>query len=104
MNRIDDALEILNQAAKDKQEEFSKILTDKYSDLRDAVLGSVKGQAESFQELRGKIEETFQESGEILRETASELDREVRENPWPYVSAAAAAGLLLGFILSRSRQ
>lgn len=104
MNRIDDALDILNQAAKEKREEFSKILTGKYSHLKGAVLGSVKSQTESFDELRENLEETFKESGEILRETTTTLDRQVRENPWPYLSAAAAAGALLGFILSRSKR
>ena len=41
---------------------------------------------------------------ERSRELALGVDRKVRRDPWPFIGAAAAVGLLLGFILGRRRE
>ena len=40
-------------------------------------------------------------AADSARDAAHELDAQVRRNPWAAVGIAAAAGLLLGLLLSR---
>ncbi len=102
--KIDEALELFNDAAREKKEESSRILNDKYSDLKETLLSSVRTQTEAFDKARQTLEETFQGSEESVRETVALLDKEVRKNPWPYLGGAAAAALLVGFILGNSKR
>jgi ElaB/YqjD/DUF883 family membrane-anchored ribosome-binding protein len=45
--------------------------------------------------------EQLRDAGDSAREAASEIDNQVRRNPWAAVGIAAGAGLLLGLLLSR---
>ena len=45
--------------------------------------------------------EHVREAGEFTRETATEIDEQVRKNPWAAVGIAAGVGLLLGLLLAR---
>jgi ElaB/YqjD/DUF883 family membrane-anchored ribosome-binding protein len=45
--------------------------------------------------------ERLREAGDITRETLSEIDEQVRMNPWTAVGIAAGVGLLLGLLLTR---
>ena len=101
---IDETIDLLNEAAKLKKDQFSHILSGKVSDLKETMVGALQGEGETLRFFRDTIEDAIQESEESLRESASLLDKEVSENPWPYLGAAAAAGLLLGFILGKSKQ
>ena len=41
---------------------------------------------------------------EKAKEIASDVDKSVHQNPWPYVAGTACVGLLLGYILGRNRK
>jgi len=45
--------------------------------------------------------EQLRQAGEITREAISELDEQVRKNPWAAVGIAAGVGLLVGLLLAR---
>ena len=45
--------------------------------------------------------EQLSKAGDITREAASEIDEQVRKNPWAAVGIAAGAGLLIGLLLAR---
>ena len=45
--------------------------------------------------------EHLRQAGEITREAVSEIDEQVRKNPWAAVGIAAGVGLLLGLLLTR---
>ena len=102
--KIDEAIDLLNEAARIKKDEFSRILSGKVSDLKETVVGTLQGEGETLRFFRDTIEDALQESEESFRESASLLDKEVSKNPWPYLGGAIAAGLLLGFILGKSKQ
>ena len=70
-----------------------KLMADLRAVVRDAegLIGAVA--AESGEKLEG--------AGEGAREAAREIDEQVRRNPWAAVGIAAAAGLVLGLLLSR---
>lgn len=45
--------------------------------------------------------EHLREAGESAREAASEIDEQVRRNPWAAVGVAAGVGLIIGLLLAR---
>jgi len=45
--------------------------------------------------------EHLRDAGDSAREAASEIDEQVRKNPWAAGGIAAGAGLLLGLLLGR---
>ena len=93
--RINEALELLNEAAKDKKAELQNIVADKYSSLK-SVLGEV---AEGLQQqARG----TYKHGKEKIKDLASKSDKSVHKNPWQYLGGTAIGFLILGFFLGRS--
>mgnify|MGYP006296133669 CR=1 FL=1 len=100
-DKLKEALELLNEAAREKKDELKGLAGDKYSDLREAlagvegkVAGSVQHAAERARELRERGEER-------VRETTHAVDERVHQEPWKAVGVAAGAALLLGFIMGR---
>jgi len=61
--------------------------------VRDAEALMRATAAESGDDLR--------QAGEVTREAATEIDEQVRKNPWAAVGIAVGVGLLLGLLLGR---
>jgi ElaB/YqjD/DUF883 family membrane-anchored ribosome-binding protein len=88
-----------------------KLMTDLRAVVRDAeeLLQATAGQAGArVEELRARAQESIDaararldEAGASAREAARDIDAQVRANPWAAVGIAAAAGLVLGLLLSR---
>jgi ElaB/YqjD/DUF883 family membrane-anchored ribosome-binding protein len=70
-----------------------KLLAELRAMVRDAEALLQSAAAESGEHLR--------EVGDSAREAASEIDEQVRSNPWAAVGVAAGVGLLLGLLLGR---
>ncbi|MFO7325451.1 MAG: DUF883 family protein [Pseudomonadota bacterium] len=92
-----------------------KLLEDLRQVVRDAeeLLRATAGMAgEKVTEVRARAEETLRAAKARILEVSSDLnaraqaaadsaDRYVRSNPWTAIGIAAAAGLLLGALLTR---
>jgi ElaB/YqjD/DUF883 family membrane-anchored ribosome-binding protein len=77
------------------------------------MLRSLAGRTDAAaEEIRGRVEATVrtarerlssleEEAREITREAVDTADDYVRNNPWQAIAIAAAAGLVLGALLSR---
>lgn len=89
--KINEALELLNEAAACKKDEIMKLITNKYSDLKGAV-----------ESTREKADEVIHEGQVRVRKAAKEMDKNVHKNPWAFIGGAAASALLLGFVLGRA--
>jgi ElaB/YqjD/DUF883 family membrane-anchored ribosome-binding protein len=61
--------------------------------VRDAETLMQAAAAESGEHLR--------DVGDSAREAATEIDEQVRKNPWAAVGIAAGVGLLIGLLLGR---
>jgi len=90
-------------------------------DLRDLIaqaedmLQSLRGQTgEAAERLRERVEATVtsarkrlssleSDARQLTEEAAATADEYVRENPWASVAIAAAAGVIIGALLSRRR-
>ncbi len=80
--KFEEALSLLNEAAKEKREDIQKLMSGKYSHIKD-VMG---------------------ESKDSAVEVFEEVDESVRKNPWAYIGGAALGALLLGYILGSQRK
>jgi ElaB/YqjD/DUF883 family membrane-anchored ribosome-binding protein len=70
-----------------------KLMAELRTVVRDAEALMQTAAAESGERLR--------DAGDSAREAASEIDEQVRGNPWAAVGIAAGVGLLLGLLLGR---
>ena len=100
--KFEDALHLLNEAARDKKGEIQNLIGDKYSEIRDLIQdASAKGRRE-IRRVKQTAEDILGDSGDNLKRAAQEFEDNVRENPLPYLGGIAVGALLLGFILGSS--
>lgn len=95
--RINEALELLNEVARDKKAELQKAMENKYTDLSSVVRAFTD-------QVKSRAAEKFEAGKQKAVDVATDINESVHANPWAYVGGAAAAGLLLGFLLGRSRR
>ena len=91
--KIGQALELLNEAAKEKRDEVKDLLAHKYAHIRDAILEGTE---------QGK--QVIEKAQKFVKETASETDKRVRENPWPYIAGAAVISVFVGYLMGCKRK
>ncbi len=95
--RINEALELLNAVARDKKAELQAAMETKYTDLS-SVVGAF---AESVKHRAG---EKYEAGKQKVAEVATDIDKSVHKNPWAYIGGAAAAALVFGYLMGRSRR
>ena len=91
--KISEALELLNEAAKEKKDELKGLMSNKYSHIRDVMSSGVEHAQEAI--LQGK---------EKVKEIAIDVDKRVHKDPWIYIAGAAATSLLLGYLMGSKRK
>ena len=100
--KFEEALHLLNEAAKEKKEEIQNLLGDKYSDIRRIIENQALKQKQNLRRVQRVAGDWIEEGEEKVREVVTDLDENVHENPWPYIGGVAVGTLLLGFILGSS--
>ncbi len=100
--KFEEALQLLNDAAKEKKDEIQNLLGDKYTDIRKVIEQAASKGQKNLKRAQRVAGEWIEEGEETLRDVASEVDERVHENPWPYLGGVAIGALLLGFILGSS--
>lgn len=100
-DKIQDALELLNEAAEEKREEIYEIFGSKYGHLKELF----ENAAENGQELAGQAKKQIvrglHAEEKKLKEAAAQWDKKVRKDPWIFLGGVAFSSLVLGLILSR---
>lgn len=79
-------------------QELLKTVKDEGASRVDEVKSRVSGQYEHARARIGEINTTVQEGAKVAMTTTDEY---VRSNPWRAVGIAAAAGAIIGLLLSR---
>lgn len=101
------ALKLLEEAAKQKKEELTAVMSDKYTNLRSLILEKEGNLAKSFTTARDQavdMAEHVRDAGiEKAREIADDVDKSAHQNPWPYIGGSALVGVLIGYIMGRNR-
>ena len=99
--KLQEALQLLNDAAKDKREELKTLVGSKYGDLKGAILGAEDKVAERVGEAAQRLREARTAGQERIRDASVAVDKRVHEEPWKALGIAAGVGLLIGFIMGR---
>ncbi len=89
--KINEALELLNNAARDKKEEILSLITNRYTDLKDAV-----------ETTKEKADEAIHAGQVRFKKATRDMNKKVSKDPWAFIGAAAGVALLLGFVLGKS--
>ena len=105
--KITEALRLLEDAAKGKKEELRTLVSNKYRNLKEALGEAELDMAAAVAAARKRTMEAAQQAKDLglvkAKEIAAEVDEQVHENPWPYISGVAVAALLIGYILGRNK-
>ena len=91
--KISEALELLNEAAKEKKDEIKGLMSNKFSHIREAMTESVE-----------RAQEVIAQGKDKAIEIAGDVDKRVHKDPWVYIAGAAAASLLLGYFMGSKRK
>ncbi len=102
-DKIHEALELLNDAAKEKKEEVYGVINAKYEHLRDMFAGAVENGQSFADDAKKNISKTLSVEEKKLKHIAGQWDKEVRRNPWMYIGGAALGSLCVGLLLSRKK-
>ncbi len=85
-NKFRHALELLNEAAREKQQDLHESLGTQYADLKEVFNDAAKN---------GK---------EKVKQAASRVDQKVHERPWLILSSVALGCLVIGNLRARALQ
>ena len=95
--KINEALDLLNELAKEKKAELQGMMSEKYSHLK-SVLGGAS------ERLQHQVKAGLEQGEETVKEFASTIDKSVHENPWPYLGSTALGFFILGLFLNRHKK
>ncbi len=103
--KISEALKLLEEAAKMKKDELKTVMTDKYTNLKNVIVEAESNLAKSISVAGKQAIEAAAKAKDVsvekAREIATDVDKSVHKNPWPYIGGTAVVTLLLGYILGR---
>jgi len=104
-DKIQEALNLLSEAAREKRADFMNLVSDKYSDLRDAFYEGKSSFGQTVSDTTHKYAERFRHASQVgqdrMRDIAAQLDENVHESPWSYIGGVALGALILGFLLGK---
>lgn len=104
---IDQALKVLDNAAKESTKEIRSMVDQDYSQLKQ-IFGEDKANVKSaFGEMKTATAESLYNAKEQVvattQQTAQRVDESVHENPWVYIGGAALVTAIAGFLLGRKK-
>jgi len=88
----------------DPQENLKRDLRRLADDVAQLKTAFMSGQREHLERFSHAAKEQFGHAQDQAREKVHEMDTYVKENPWLAAGIAAAAGVVLGALLSKSKR
>ena len=89
------------------ESELQNMFKGRYSHLKEALIDKEEDIAHALLAAKKQALKAAVQASEIgterAKEIATEVDQQVRENPWPYIGGVALGSLLIGYILGRSK-
>ena len=102
--KITEALELLNEAAKEKKDELKGLFTDKYSHIKQVIVAEAEHGRQIFDKAKHLTRDAIVEGEKKMKEVAGEADKRVHKDPWPYIAGAAVFSILLGYVMGSKRK
>src|SRR4051812_7678933 len=85
--KIDDALRILEEAARDTSSDLKSVLEEKYHNAQSAIENVLGFSAEeAFKKASKNVRDLADRSNVAIRETAYQVDTTVHQNPWAFIA------------------
>ena len=109
--KINEALEILEEAAKDKKEELNKLVGSGYANVRELFAEGLKKSSQAQEKLGDAVsdgekivEETIQKGSMYVHDATNQLEKEIRNKPMLYLTIVSAASLFIGYLLGSKKE
>ena len=102
-SKIQDALELLNDAAQEKKEEVYEVIGDKYDSLRKLFESVVNNGQEVAVHAQKRINKEFHEEEKKIRQAAAHWSKKIGQEPWKYLGGVAVGSLIFGLLLGRKK-
>lgn len=102
--KINEALELLDEVAKEKRSEINRLISEKYSNIQGIMDESKNIYRKTMEKTRQGLSEAVVHGEEKIKEISSGIDKKVHENPWLYIIISISSGFLLGYILGGSKR
>lgn len=99
--KIEGALQLLDEAAKETKEEISEMVREKYHHLEDSVARIEPAVRKNLKKISQQASETYDEGLKVAKQKAQSLDKSIHESPWVYIAGTALAGVVVGYFLGK---
>jgi ElaB/YqjD/DUF883 family membrane-anchored ribosome-binding protein len=100
VEKIEKALDLLQQAARDKMNELKTLILDKYPELKDVLFDGHNGFAHNRSDAAGQMQDNASAGNGRGRDTVHQaeptFDQFIREQPLKSILIAAGVGWVLG--------
>lgn len=97
--KIDRALYLLDEAAKEKKEELGRLIDEKYSNIKNIMSQTTDSYKETLERTKQNLTEAMASGEARVKEMAAGFDSKVHDDPWPYLIITSIICLVSGFII-----
>lgn len=104
MQKIDEALALLNEVAKEKKTEIDQLIREEYSNIQEIMGGIKDTYTEVIEKTKQNISGAVAGGEERIKEISTGIDKRVHENPWLFLMVAVTTGFLFGYMFGGSRR
>lgn len=102
-NKIEEALELLNEAAQEKKEEVYEMIGDKYESLRGIFEEVVANGREVAETAQKQLAKGLHYEEKKIRQAAAKFDKKIHSDPWKFLGGIALGTLIVGMVLGRKK-
>jgi len=99
--KIDEALALLNEAAKGQKDAISDLITEKYANLKGTVLDTESKLEENAQEGIERLKALKDAAADQAKSTASHIDQRAHDDPWKTLGWTVLGALAVGVLIGR---
>lgn len=100
-DKIQEALELLNEAAQDKKHEVYEMVGEKYGHLREVFDETLENGRAAANGVKKKFAKNLHSEEKKLREAANFWNRKIHKEPWMIIGGVALGSLALGLLLRK---
>lgn len=102
--KIDEALALLDEVAKEKRAELNQLIREKYSNIQEVLDEAKDMYREVVEKTKQNLSGAITGGEEKLKEISMGVDKKVHENPWLFLVVAVTGGFLFGYIFGGSKR
>ena len=98
---IQEALTLLDEAAREKKDDIGELVAGKYEALKEAFLGVEADVADKAKQGSERLSELKDAATERVKDAAHLIDKKVHQDPWMTLGLPILGALAIGFLLGR---